>query len=142
MADLHILDLLWRFIFSVLHNESGQELHENYINGFSHKILVQGKWDTSGMKMADPYSGATLLMVFLRKNLAQGKWANLDGAAGSLWAKKWCVLVTGSGLKDFFTVKEAKMYMKIILMVYFKKNLFVVVVACYSFIDFLFHYFA
>ena len=39
--------LLWicsKDFFEILHNESGQEVHGTYINGFPEKILIWDKW--------------------------------------------------------------------------------------------------
>ena len=37
--------------FEILHNERDQEVHENYINGFSGKKVILGKWAILGLKM-------------------------------------------------------------------------------------------
>ena len=75
MADHHILDLLRESFLSILHSESGQEVHENYINSFSNKILVQCKWATVDIKMADPNSGSTLSIVSVAQwNRSRGTW--------------------------------------------------------------------
>ena len=50
--------------FKILHNEMGQEVHENYINGFSEKILIWGKWTILGPKIACPHNFGTTLRIF------------------------------------------------------------------------------
>ena len=44
-----------RDFFKILHNERGQGLHENYVNGFSKKSIILGKWVILGLTM-DPLS--------------------------------------------------------------------------------------
>ena len=48
------------------HNERGQELHENHINGFSEKNL--GQLGILGLKMAYLHNSGPALMIFY-KNL-------------------------------------------------------------------------
>ena len=47
------------------HNERGQELHENHINGFSEKNL--GQLGILGLKMAYLHNSGPALMIFLQK---------------------------------------------------------------------------
>ena len=44
MACPHNFGFAPRISFEILHNERGQEVHENYINGFSETNSHLGKW--------------------------------------------------------------------------------------------------
>ena len=43
MVHPHNFGSTLKSFFLILHNEKGQEIHGNYINGFSEKILIWGK---------------------------------------------------------------------------------------------------
>ena len=47
-------------------NEKGQQVHKNYINGFSEKILVCPKWGVMGPKMKYSYNSGFALSFFLK----------------------------------------------------------------------------
>lgn len=52
--------------------ERGQEIHKNYFNGISRKIL-QVKWSILGIKMIhDHNSGSTLRMAFTQSKSSTG----------------------------------------------------------------------
>ena len=54
-------------IFSLLlHNERGQEVHENYINDISEKINVWAKWTILDLKIAHPYNCGSIVTIFLK----------------------------------------------------------------------------
>ena len=97
-----------------MHNEIGQEVHENYINGFSKKIFFGATgpiWEGQIVSLDARNSGSALTI---------------------LWIWFFCCC--------FCLMKEAKWYIKIILMVFFKKScllLFLLFISC-IFIDFLF----
>ena len=56
-----------KFLFGpkgkLFHNERVQEVHENYINGFSEKVL-QGKWTIFGLKLMHGHNSGFTLRIF------------------------------------------------------------------------------
>ena len=40
-----------RIFFEILHNERNQEVHENYVNSFSEKNIILGKWVILGLNI-------------------------------------------------------------------------------------------
>ena len=149
------------FFLSIVHSERGQEVHENYINSFSNKILAQCKWATMDMKMADPNSGSTLSIVCKCCTMKRAKRymkiilmvfkKTLFGATGPIWEGQIVSVDprdSGSALTIlwirffyFCLMKDLKRYI-IILMVFFKKScllLFLLFIVC-IFIDFYFMY--
>ena len=46
------------------HLEKGREIHENYFNGFSEKILLLGIWAIFGLKMMHLKNSGSALMIF------------------------------------------------------------------------------
>ena len=60
----------WLWIHSkifkkILHSARDQEVHGNYINGISEKILIWGKWAILGPKMKGPHDcGSTQFRDF------------------------------------------------------------------------------
>ena len=51
MAHPHDFGFRLRIFFEILQNERGQELHGNYMSGFSEKILIWGEWVIQGLKI-------------------------------------------------------------------------------------------
>ena len=54
-------------------NEKDQEVHENYVNGFSGKIIIWGKSAIFGLKMVHPHNFGSALSFFLKFCIM--KWA-------------------------------------------------------------------
>ena len=73
------LKMTWQFIifvllndfFEILNNERDLEIHGNYFNGFSEKILIWAIWAILVLKMACPHNSGSTLRIFL--NFAQSK---------------------------------------------------------------------
>ena len=54
------------YFLKILLNESGQEVLEHYINSFSEKKFVQGKWTNLGPKIVHPHNSGSILRFFLK----------------------------------------------------------------------------
>ena len=54
------------YFLKILLNESGQEVLEHYINSFSEKKFVQGKWTNLGPKIVHPHNSGSILRIFLK----------------------------------------------------------------------------
>ena len=52
--------------FQILHHKRDQEGHGNYINGFSKKILIWGKWDILDLKMGCLNDFGSTQRIFLK----------------------------------------------------------------------------
>ena len=52
------------FFFLILHNKRGQEVHRNYINGFSGKKFLQGKRVILGPKIMCRHNSGLTARIF------------------------------------------------------------------------------
>ena len=66
MVHLHNFGSALRIFLKFSTNERGQQVHGNYMNGFSEKILIWGKWTNLGLKMVDPHNSRSTLRIFLK----------------------------------------------------------------------------
>ena len=64
MVHLYNFGSALRIFFEILHHERGQEVHGNYFNVFSEKILIWGKWAILGPKMMHLHNSGSTLTIF------------------------------------------------------------------------------
>ena len=72
MVHPHNFGSALRILFKFLHNERGQEVYENYNDGFSEKILILGKWFILVLKLVHPHKSGSALRIFLNFSTMKG----------------------------------------------------------------------
>ena len=99
--------------FKTFHNKGGQEIYENYINGFSKKNLIQGNWSILGPKITHCRNSGSAPTIFLKfclikrikrymKSMSLVFLKKVFRASGPFWVQKWHADISLYPLSWFF----------------------------------------